>query len=359
MTEEPVDVPEEPQVEDFEYDPPSYPGITFDDVLIAPAYSDIESRQEIDTSVDFLGLHLSVPIISANMDYITGPEMVRAMHNAGGLGILHRFAAWEQQLEWMDGLDKEEIPFFFSVGIRDLDESKGRISDVFEDLPNAHGVCIDVAHGHHKKVGELLSWIKLNFTEKPVIAGNIATAEGALFLVDSGADAVKVGIGAGSVCTTRLVAGVGVPQLSAIIEAAWALEGRTPIIADGGIRQGGDLVKCFSAGATTVMLGALLAGTNETPTERREGKNGVYYRPYRGQSIFGTNGERYVKEGVEGFVPEKGSVAKVVADLQGSLRSAMSYVGARNLEEFYAYSNFVACSPHTYAESGIRVLQEI
>lgn len=334
------------------------PAITFDDVLIVPAYSEIESRATISTAITFLDQPLRIPIISANMDYITGPEMLSAMYNAGGMGILHRFSDWDIQMKGMDDLDVENVPFYFSVGIRDLEESKSAIDAVVQSFTNAVGVCIDVAHGHHKKVGDLVKWVKENHKGLKVIAGNVATADGAKFLVDAGADAVKVGIGAGSVCTTRTVAGVGVPQLSAITDVSFAVP-NTPIISDGGIRGSGDILKALIAGATVVMIGSLLAGTTECPSPVVIGADGRKYRPYRGQSIFGTNGERYVKEGIEGYVEDKGPVADVLHNIQAGMKSGMSYVGANNLDELKEKGRFVPVSTHTQAENETRVRQII
>lgn len=328
--------------------------ITFDDVLVAPAYSDIESRRDIDTSVDFLGLSLKIPIIAANMDFVTGPAMVRAMYNAGALGILHRFADWEVQLKWMDELDTDNIPFIFSVGIRDINESLLRIAQVIESFPNAHAVCIDVAHGHHKKVAELVTAAKRSRLK--VIAGNVATYEGAKYLADAGAHAVKVGIGAGSVCTTRLVAGVGIPQLTAISET---MDIPVPIIADGGIRGSADIVKALIAGAQVVMVGSLLAGATECPSPTLVGTDNRNYRPYRGQSIFGVNGERYVKEGVEGYVLEKGPVAEILKNLQAGLRSGMSYTGSRTIKELQEKGKLMLVSGNTGAENATRIKLEV
>lgn len=329
--------------------------ITFDDVLIIPQYSEIDTRESIDTSVDFLGLKLRIPIIAANMDYVTGPEMAVAMYEAGAFGILHRFADWQEQLKWMDELDQKNIPFIISVGIRDVDESFGRIVEA-TDIPNFFGVCIDVAHGHHKKVGELTRLVKKN-TELKVIAGNVATAEGAKFLSDAGADAIKVGIGAGAVCTTRTVAGVGVPQLTAIVETADDIQ--IPVIADGGIRGSADIAKAIIAGARVVMLGSLIAGARECPSPVMRGEDGRNYRPYRGQSIFGANGERYVREGVEGYVEDKGPVADILKNLQAGLRSGMSYTGSANIEELQKKGRLMIVSGHTQAENLTRVRMAI
>lgn len=343
-------------MEEEEYLPPP-PAITFDDVLIVPALSDIESRETIDTSVEFLGFNLRIPIISANMDYVTGPEMLKAMYDAGGMGILHRFSSWEEQIKWMDSLDRDNTPFIFSVGIRNLDESEEDVKDA-AGFANLAGVCIDVAHGHHVKVADLIKRIKKAEPRLKIIAGNVATAEGAKYLVDAGADAVKVGIGAGAVCTTRLVAGVGVPQLTAIIEVASAGL-NVPIIADGGIRNSADLAKALVAGASVVMIGSLIAGAKECPSPVVIGGDNRKYRPYRGQSIFGSNGERYVREGIEGYVLEKGPVAEILAGLQAGLKSSMSYTGSQTIAAFKERGKFTIVSHHTQYENNTRVLQTI
>lgn len=330
---------------------------TFDDVLLEPNYSDITSRETISTSVDFLGLKLTIPIISSNMDFVTGSRMANAMWKAGGLGVLHRFCPWDAQ---MDNLVRMygtgTIPLALSVGTRNMAESLERIGWVYnfahEDYPII--VCVDVAHGHHEKVRELMAEIRNEFDGIKIIAGNVATAEGARFLAGAGADAIKVGIGPGSVCTTRLITAAGVPQLSAIINVAEANTG-AQIIADGGIKNSGDIVKALAAGADVVMLGSLLAGATECPGEVIETGDGRKLRRYRGQSIFGVNGEKYTKEGVSGYVNEKGPVADVLKQLVGGLKSGMSYIGANNLEELQEKAVFIPVSSSTLAENHPRV----
>jgi IMP dehydrogenase len=246
--------------------------------------------------------------------------------------------------------------------VRDTDESLAHIEEAFGKMGGLGlaGVCIDVAHGHHARVADLVTVVKRVYgNDLVVIAGNVATREGTRFLYEAGADVVKVGIGAGSVCTTRTVAGVGVPQLSAIMDcASFATPRGLPIIADGGIRHSGDIAKAIAAGATTVMLGNLLAGTDETPGEMFL-VDGVPFKKYRGQASFGSNGERYVKEGIEGMVPSKGPVAQVLEQLQAGLRSAMSYVGARTILEFQGLADFVEVSPHTLTENSVRVTEKL
>jgi len=336
---------------------------TFDDVLLQPEYSDISSRETISTDVDFLGLKLRIPIISSNMDFVTGSRMANAMWQAGGMGILHRFCPWSGQVANFKKIQETWGPITISVGTRDIDESVRRVGEAFsytsyldyEDTILI--VCVDVAHGHHNKVKELISEIKEFKTNKiKIIAGNVATAEGARYLVDAGADAIKVGIGPGSVCTTRIVTGIGIPQLSAIqVTADEVKADGIPIIGDGGIRNSGDIVKALAAGATAVMLGSLLAGSTECPGEVIETGDGRKLRRYRGQSIFGVNGEKYTKEGVSGYVNEKGPVADVLKQLIGGIKSGMSYIGAKNLEELKEKAVFIPVSGNTLAENHPRV----
>ena len=229
-------------------------------------------------------------------------------------------------------------------------------------------VVVDTAHGHSRRVLESVSRIKRISNAVEVVAGNVATAEGAKALIDAGADCIKVGIGPGSICTTRIVAGVGVPQLTAIMDAvAVARETKTPVIADGGIKYSGDLAKALAAGGDCAMVGSLLAGTDETPGEvfLYQGRS---YKSYRGMGSVGAmargSADRYfqqeikdtlklVPEGIEGQVPYKGPVANVIHQLAGGLRAAMGYVGAKNMEEFHDKAEFVRISGAGLRESHV------
>lgn len=247
-----------------------------------------------------------------------------------------------------------------AVGVGEV--AKERVKKLVEAEVDV--IVVDTAHGHTKGVFEMVRYIKENFGDKvDVIGGNIATYEGARFLIEAGADAIKVGVGPGSICTTRVVTGVGVPQLTAIMEAYRAVKDsgtNIPIIADGGIKYSGDIAKAIAAGADSVMLGSLLAGTDESPGESVIYK-GRKYKVYRGMGSLGAllsgrtkeNEEKrypavvegkeikYVPEGVEGLVPYKGSVESVIFQLVGGLKSAMGYVGARNIEEFKQKAKFI------------------
>lgn len=334
--------------------------LTFDDVLLVPNYSEIKSRETININQLFLGYKLGVPILSSNMDLVTGARMAVAMWNAGGLGILHRFyPSYETEQIDIFSLISSKVPVAFSVGIRDKDATLWKIGYVNNNAIK-YIVTIDVAHGHHEQVGDMIYTIKSKFPNATIIAGNVATWAGYSYLSQAGADAVKVGIGPGSACTTRVVTGFGYPQFSAILDISSQRDKNSPpIISDGGIKCSGDIVKALAAGADVVMIGNLLAGTQETPGEVFETIDGHRFRQYRGQSIFGANGERYVKEGVSGFVEEKGPVQNVINSLAGGIRSGLSYVGANNLSELREKAQFIRVSPHTIHESNHRLKESL
>ena len=348
--------------------------MTFDDILLVPQYSEINSRETIDLSQDFLGWRLDIPIISANMDLVTGAEMALAVRDTGGLGILHRFySSWKEERKDIDALINKNDVVAISVGVRNFKASLDKLDYIqgyYRLSGHEHGdpyfiVCIDVAHGYHRQVGMLINEIKRTYPQVKIVAGNVATWDGYLYLTNFGVDAVKIGIGPGSACTTRVVTGFGYPQFSAIYDIAQKRHVRETvdkikspaIIADGGIRSSGDIVKALAAGADVVMIGNLLAGTQETPGEVLENVTGRRFRRYRGQSIFGANGERYVKEGVSGFVEEKGPVANVIKYLVGGIRSGLSYAGAMNLQELRENAEFIQVSAHTVHESNPRLAE--
>ncbi|WP_338755715.1 IMP dehydrogenase [Moraxella lincolnii] len=471
--------------------------LTFDDVLLLPAYSEVLPK-----SVDLRtrltkGIQLNLPIISAAMDTVTESSMAITMAQLGGMGILHKNMSIEEQATKVRRVKKFEagtvvdpitvtpdvrvgellrltnehnisgVPVVEAgsdkvVGIvthRDLRfetnlnqpvanvmtpkdklvtvkegennenikkllhehriEKVVVIDDDFnlkglitvndfakaENNPNAckddkgrlrvgaavgtgvdtqariealvandvDVIVVDTAHGHSKGVIERVAWIKKHFSHIQVIGGNIATGDAALALRDAGADAVKVGIGPGSICTTRIIAGIGVPQISAIDDVATALKDSIPLIADGGIRFSGDMAKAIAAGASCIMVGSLLAGTEEAPGEV-ELFQGRYYKAYRGMgslgAMSGQNGssdryfqdakdgmEKLVPEGIEGRVPYKGPVSGIISQMAGGLRSSMGYTGSATIEEMRKNPKFVRVTSAGMKESHVHDVQ--
>ncbi|MFZ2097279.1 MAG: IMP dehydrogenase [Anaerolineales bacterium] len=465
-------------------------GLTFDDVLLVPHRSSIQSRKDVSTDTWLVpDIHLNIPIISSNMDTVTETRMAIAMAQLGGIGILHRFMTIEQQADCVSRVKRSESLVVESpltiapevsaeqarqrmaevdvgglvvvdednylLGIvthRDLllapnddiavnqvmtprerlvvasqDETveearrklyehrieklplvdgEGRLTGLItaqdivkiqkhpnatkdsrgrlrvgaavgarlDDMERASSclavgadvLVVDIAHGHSDHVTNMVRSLKQKFPTVPIIAGNVATAQGVQDLVKAGADAVKVGVGSGSICTTRIVTGFGVPQLTAIIDCAEVGQTlKVPIIADGGIRNSGDMTKSLAAGASTVMIGGLLAGTDESPgaTVIRADRR---YKIVRGMASLSANIERrrldkselaieewgeVVPEGVEATVPYKGAVADVIYQLVGGLRSGLSYAGAHSIEELWQLAEFICITPSGIQES--------
>ena len=327
-------------------------GLTFDDVLIIPSKSEVRSRRDPSlksklTKTKFL----ETPIISANMDTVTEASMAIAMHKMGGLGILHRFMTTEQQVAEVR-LVKEAGAQIISASIGVNGDFKERADALVKAGVNL--LTIDIAHGHSVQMMETLKWLKDKFANLEIIAGNLATPDAAVDLIEAGADAIKVGIGPGSMCTTRIITGCGVPQLSAIALCAEAAESYgVPVIADGGIRTSGDMVKAFAAGASTIMLGSMLSGTIETPGDIVNGK-----KQYRGMaskkaqiSWRGDMPAGMAPEGESTYVTVKGTVENVISELAGGIRSGMSYVNATTIEEIRLKANFMAMTANGISES--------
>lgn len=331
-------------------------GLTFDDVLLVPGYNHAESRREADLTTLFGHYEFDIPVVSANMDTITGTRMAQAISVLGGLPILHRFSSPEQNVQDFIEADGPDGCIGVSVGsILNNDTERLRIGLLYQ--AGARIFCVDVAHAHSKVASSAIKYIRALYSDAFIIAGNVATYAGADYLVSVGADAIKVGVGSGSVCTTRLKAGVGVPQLTAIMECSKV---RAPIIADGGIRYPGDAAKALAAGATMVMLGGMLAGTEETPGDISY-FGGDAARPgkvYRGMAsreaqkdYFGSLSDWRTDEGVSLSVPVRGPVSEVINDVCGGIRSAMTYVGATNLEEFRRRAQFIEVTAATVQEN--------
>ena len=312
--------------------------ITYDDVLLEPQYSDIRSRQEIDISSD-LGnrLELELPILSSPMDTVTESQMACALHEAGGAGIIHRYSTIEVQAE--------KAGRVYLAGGTNVGVAIGVSGDYIERAHAAleqgcHFLCVDVAHGHHVMMEEALRNLRLTFGDNVhIMAGNVATLEGINDLADWGADSVRCNIGGGSICSTRVQTGHGMPGLQTIIDCS-KTDRDIAIIADGGIRNSGDIVKALAAGADAVMLGSLLAGTVESPGEVYTNAQGHKYKTYRGMASKEAQVEWRGKyssfEGVSSTVPYRGRVGRILEDLERGIRSGFSYSGARNMRELRA-----------------------
>jgi IMP dehydrogenase len=319
-------------------------GLTFDDVLLVPAYNGIKSRQLVTTAVKLNEFEFQLPIASANMDTITEDAMANAITAEGGMAILHRFSSIADNVEMFR---KCRVPGKVGVSIGVGSEAMERANALVS--VGAQIVCVDVAHGHSKDVNRMVRELRAQFKRNVlIIAGNIATYAGADYLAAAGADVIKVGIGPGSVCSTRIKTGFGVPQLSAILECRKV---DRPLIADGGIKTPGDVVKALAAGAEMVMLGGMLAGTDETPgqiVERTQNGQVVRFKSFRGmasreaqEAFMGGMAEWKTAEGVAVEVISTGPVLKVLRDIAGGLRSGLTYCGAENIRDMQRKAQFV------------------
>jgi len=318
---------------------------------------------------------INIPIASAAMDTVTEHKMAIAMARAGGVGVIHRFMNIERQAEEVRRVKEAEVGLSpveaigrdgrlavaAAVGVKG--DYLARAERLYR--AGADAIVIDVAHAHSRLAIEALRSIRgLLGDSIDIVVGNIATSEAAEDLISSGADGLKVGIGPGHACTTRIVAGVGVPQLTAIMDVTSVAKPHgVPVIADGGIRSSGDAVKALAAGASCIMIGYLLAGTDEAPG-RVVMVDGVKYKLYRGMasnssylerlSIDGVDPEdlsSYASEGIEMLVQYRGSVSEVISNLVAGIRSGFSYIGARNIEELWERSLFIALAPGAHRES--------
>jgi IMP dehydrogenase len=342
--------------------------LTFDDVLLLPRYSSILP------ATTNISLHLTnkiflkVPFISSAMDTVTESKMAIAIAKEGGLGIIHRNLDIKNQSREITKVKNKKYLVGAAIGTNkeDFDRARSLVS---------HGVdliVIDTAHGHSEKVLRTLTNIKKIIKKVPICVGNIATGEAAKKLYNSGADIIKVGIGPGSICTTRMVAGVGVPQISAIMEVKKALnKKKIKIISDGGIKFSGDIAKALAAGADAIMMGSIFAGTEESPGKKFK-FNGKIYKQYRGMGSIGAmsagsanryfqkkfkDKSKFVPEGVEGRVEYKGKVSNIIYQLQGGLRSSMGYIGAKNLEEINKKAKFIKITKAGFYESMVHSVE--
>lgn len=325
-------------------------GLEFKDVYLIPQYSEIETRSQVNIGLNLpKNIHgqpweIQVPVISSNMDTVTGGYMAKAMYDAGGLGAIHRFMTINENVGQYLSVRGQRVPSdcFVSVGVNR--DSKERTQALYD--AGARYFVIDIAHGHSKMMKDMIAWIKSEYSDIFLMAGNVATSGATYDLACWGADAIKVGIGPGAVCLTKNVTGVTVPQLGAIQACASVKlpldDQRKPlIIADGGIREYGDVAKAIAAGADMVMIGGMFAGTHEAPGDLIDGK-----KVYRGMAS--RDAMRQIRvgnsmptpEGTSMLVESKGPVKNIVQDIAGGLRSAFSYSNARTIKEFQLRAKF-------------------
>lgn len=337
--------------------------ICFDDVLLTPQYSEIMSRKEIETTVCLGNQSFKIPIISSPMDTITGRQMLTSMSSLGGLGVIHRYNTIREQAKAVHSAHADgALNIGAAIGVSGdyLERAKAVI------MAGARFICVDIAHGHHALMKNALKNLRsLCDDSVMIIAGNVATLDGFNDLADWGAHAVRVGIGGGSICSTRIQTGHGMPTLQSIIDCAVS-DRSALLVADGGIKNSGDVTKAIAAGADFVMLGSMLSGTDETPGEILsvpeviDGKQ-VYtkLKTYRGmasvEAQIDWRGHTASVEGVSSVVSHKGPVEDVISEIVRGLKSGMSYSGARTISEFQAKSRFVRQTQGSQLESSTHI----
>ena len=367
--------------------------LSFDDVLLVPRKSEIKSRRDVilysELKETFFGFYL--PIISSPMDTVTGKKMINSMKDYGGVGIAHRYCSIEEQVDMItiEEPAKRQRLHFLDIGFKGsprglgveypqhLEEpytsrttpgaAIGATGDYLEraqELVKAgcNLLCVDVAHGHHVTVRNALRTLKSQFGDDVIlIAGNVATGKGFKDLSKWGADAIRVGIGGGSICSTRLQTGHGIPTLQSIIDCAES-GCDAKIIADGGIRNAGDIVKAYAAGADFVMLGSMLAGTDQTPGQVFSSQDGKKYKVYRGMASVEAQvdwrGQAKSLEGISTTIPYKGCVEKILQNLEQNIRSGLSYSGAEHLPDLYCKSKFIRQTQAGMNESFTHILSK-
>ena len=336
--------------------------LSYNDVLLVPQYSKLISRSEVDLSTQIApDITLDVPLISINMDTVTGVEMAIAMHQLGAMGFMPRFDTPEIQADKVQKVVKKGAKTVACIGIKD-----GTIERAEMLLKaGASALTIDIAHAHTSKTLESVSKLKNKFPKVSLIVGTIATYKGAYDLFKAGADTVRVGVGAGTICTTRIVAGSGVPQVTAIMDAARAKDKfkNKFVLADGGAANSGDVVKGLACGASAVIAGSLFAGTEEAPGKVIN-KNGIMYKEYNGSTSKTEKIKQVAKdkkgksdqyiihvEGVEAMVHYKGPVRNIVEDLCAGIRSGLTYSGAKDIKELWKNAQLIQITTAGYRES--------
>ena len=344
--------------------------LTFDDVTLAPQYSKVLPSDVSTKTYLSKNLHLDIPIISSAMDTVTESKMAITIAREGGIGVIHRNLSIDQQIKEIQKVKSKGLKVGAAVGTNESEFS--RVKNIIKlgvDL-----IVVDTAHGHSQKVADIIMKINKIKTKKTTLcAGNIATANAAKFLCKLGVDLIKVGIGPGSICTTRLVAGIGVPQLSALLDVKKGLKKNVKMISDGGIKFSGDIAKALAAGADAVMVGSLLAGTSEAPGKIIK-KKGKLFKVFRGMGSVGAMNKgsadryfqkkqkdksKYVPEGVEGLIKYKGDAKKTLHKLVGGLRSSMGYLGAPQIKILTKNAKFVKITKAGFYESMVHSIDEV
>ncbi len=345
--------------------------LTFDDVTLAPNYSEVLPNQVNTATYLSKKFKLKIPLLSSAMDTVTESKMAIALAKAGGIGVIHRNLDIKKQIIEIKKVKRQKLIVGAAVGAGPSEFQ--RAEAIIKEKVDL--IVVDTAHGHTKKVAQIIKKIKKQKSKSTLLcAGNIATANAANFLAKLGVDIIKVGIGPGSICTTRLVAGIGVPQLSAILDVRSGLKNKNiKIIADGGIKFSGDIAKALSAGADAVMIGSLFAGTDESPGKIVK-KNGKLFKNFRGMGSIGAMNKgsadryfqkkqkdksKYVPEGVEGYVKYKGSVEKIIFKLIGGLKSSMGYLGSKKIIDLRNKPRFVKITKAGFYESMVHNIDEV
>ncbi len=328
---------------------------SFDDVLLVPKYSEVMSRKDINIGQKLKGLHpLRMPIIASPMDTVTGVRMACAMDKQGGVAVIHRYNTIQEQAKIVAEVRMSGHQVGAAIGVGDtfIDRAKALVE------AGVNFLCVDVAHGHHTKVRYALQVLKNTFgDEVHIMAGNVATLEAFNDLADWGADSIRVGIGGGSICSTRIQTGHGMPTLQSVMDCSQS-DRDAALIADGGIRTSGDIVKALAAGADFVMLGSLLAGTDETPGQVINTKNGreKIYRGMASKEAQRNWRDRVSSiEGVSHTVPLKGPVADVLGELRTGIKSGISYSGADSIPSLQSKSRFIRQTTSGQVESSTHI----
>lgn len=337
--------------------------LTYDDVLLLPNYSDVVPSETDPSSSLTNDLKIKIPIVASPMDTVCESRLAIELGRLGGYGVIHRNFSIEDQANEVKKVLDAGHPVGAAVGVgQDFEKRVAALRKT-----GIKEICIDSAHGHSKNVIDATKKIKSTYPDLTVISGNVATYEGAQALFEAGADAIKVGMGPGSICTTRIMSGMGVSQLTAVVECVRAArEAGKRIIADGGIKSSGDIVKALAAGADTVMLGSLLAGTDEAPGEIIE-VQGKLFKTYRGMGSIGAmkkgsaarygqkwqqgKTEKLVAEGIEGLVAHRGKLETHIHQLIGGLQAGMGYLGAATIPQLQENARFIRVSNSTLMES--------